>query len=202
MQPTQSTNATKRMKRSKLITSVILAGGLFATACGGGAATDEQTIADIPEAGTESSVDETNSSNEGRTELSDEDSEAAYLRYKQCLADEGVDDPFGDSEDGDSALVEFDQGEYEAFEAAQKKCEPILEDAFGSFDLSPEQQAAQADAELAFNTCMTDKGFDLGGDGGQAGFEIGADVDIADLEEAAAECDEAFNEVFSESDEQ
>ncbi len=198
--------------RSAAITAVMVASGLLAAACGSTAtASDDRAVADIPEttiaageAETDESADSAGSADDGTSAddepISDEDAEAAQLRFEQCLADEGVENPFESAEDGNSAVVEFDEGEFEAFEAAQEKCEPILDEAFGSFEFTPEQEAAQADAELAFNQCMTEQGFDMSGGDDEGGFQIEGDVDIDDLNAAAEQCDDAFDEVFGDDE--
>jgi len=99
-------------------------------------------------------------------------SEEAIVAYNKCVTDEGMpelaipenvegggavdlDSPSPD-ESGDSPDIDFDR-----FEEVAQKCDTYLDSAFGQFDLSPEQEAALKDAELAFNRCMKEQGFDL-----------------------------------------
>ncbi|MEM9892545.1 MAG: hypothetical protein AAF962_16900 [Actinomycetota bacterium] len=155
---------------------------------------------------------------DGDEELTEEE---AFLAFEQCMADKGIDTSalFGDAagetiggtdddEDGAAALSFESDEEFEAFEAANEECGEILESAFGDFELTPEQEAAQRDAELQFSQCMADQGFaiDVNGsgtdgssdDGGVVGFEIESDADIEALDAAFAQCEDTINEVLDD----
>ncbi|MEM9039454.1 MAG: hypothetical protein AAGD33_06120 [Actinomycetota bacterium] len=152
----------------------------------------------------------------------DDDSEApsdpdeAFDLYERCLQDAGVDtavlsgEPGGGgaqvegdvtengSVDADS-VVEFDDESFAAFE----DCEKHLANTDTGFDLSPEQQAELADAELAFARCMREQGIDMpdpsSSDGGAIAIEIDdEDVDPDAMDAAAAECNSVFDEVFDD----
>lgn len=183
--------------RGGRIAGLLLFITLFAAACGSaGETTSAPAVADIAteEEPTESSSARSPSSSSERPEPTEEEAEAAQLRYDRCLADEGVDVDtlFGDL-DGEQAGVidateidDFD-AQFEAYEAANEACQPILEEVFGSFDLSPEEEAEFADAEAKFNQCMTDKGFAVDGNA------ISTDVDDFEaLDSAADECGSVF----------
>jgi hypothetical protein len=120
-----------------------------------------------------------------------EDPEEAFALYDQCLQDHGVDpgDGFVVSGGGDAIAVapadrassdgagpdnqvfvfgegpngeqppEVDQKLIEASEA----CRGHLANATPDFDLTPEQQAAMEDAQLAFQQCMEEHGIEGGG---------------------------------------
>lgn len=97
----------------------------------------------------------------------------------------------------------------ETFRAADEACQPHLANLDLSFDLTPEQEAELEDAQLAWAECMRANGidvpdFDTGSgaiaieigpndDDPQAGAFGGADFDFEAFEEAAGECDGAFD---------
>ncbi len=187
-----------------LLACPLLAIGLLAGACGSGDVEDDRSVAALPDdpqdPGSGDSIDgnsnDADSDRDSDEPVSEADAEAAMLAFEQCLADEGVEDPFGDLDGEGGGVVMLDaadEGEFEAFQAAQEKCTPILEDAFGEFELSPAEEAAQKDAEVKFNQCMTDLGFDVSGEGGIA---IGEDFDSDAINEAFEECGTVFEEIF------
>lgn len=199
-----SNKETTPRRRRPLVVSLVLVLGLAATACGASPGADERAVAALPAAdadadGTEDTDgDATNSdSDEDKPALTPEEAELAFSR---CLADNGIEDPFsssgGESIDGDESgptgafTVESD-GEFEAFEAALEECNGILEDAFGEFELSPEQEAAQKDAQAAFDRCMAEQGFELAGSG-----TITVDeADVETIDAAFETCSEAFEDL-------
>lgn len=201
------TSTTSRLRRSRLAPLLVGTAMLFA-ACGSATDTaDAPGVAALPEA-TESaaapdseSTDSNKTEDSGDGETSDLSPEEAQLAFSQCLEEQGVDDPFGgdggeaigdNDEDGPgSAAIQFESEEdFEAFEKAQEACSELLGDAFGEFEATPEQEAMMADAELKFNQCMSDKGFEVS----EGGIEIN-EGDFEKMEEAAADCDDAFDEL-------
>ncbi len=207
-----------RTRRLAAATSIATA--LLLSACGSTATSDtssadtgDQTVASLPEVPVDSSADEPTSdtaeSFDDSPEAADEDlsPEEAELRFEQCLEDAGIDNPFdsaqgesitGDADEDENSVMAFELGEDVDFEAFEK-CNEILSDAFGEFTPSPEQEALMKDAELEFNQCMTDNGFDISGSDGA--FEISGDIDFAEFDAAASECDSAFdalNNAFEE----
>lgn len=194
---------TNRMRRGRFAPLFVGAALLFA-ACGSGAeAADETGVAALPESETTADVD-TNNTGDSGSDDGDEGSELtpeeAQLAFTQCLEEQGVEDPFGGSggetiggedDDGATAAITFDSEEdFEAFEKAQKACSDLLGDAFGEFEATPEQEAMMADAELKFNQCMSDMGFEVS----EGGIQL-EEGDFDKMEAAAAECDEAFDEL-------
>ena len=180
---------------------------LVLSACGSTAASDAAneesettaTVASLPEQTSteEATADEASSAED--SELVDESveeltAEEAQLKFEQCLLDAGIDSPFagtegesiGASEDGAGIAFELDEEDFEAFE----KCNEILSESFGEFTPSPEQEAIIQDAQLEFDQCMTDKGFDVSGG---ASFELGEGVSIDDLQVASDECSSVFD---------
>lgn len=142
--------------------------------------------------------------------------EEAMRKYESCLAENGVDlnaggDGLGGGQQvGDDAAsdgaVDEESFDFEQFEAAEKKCGQYLDGAGGAFDLSPEQEAALRDAELAWNKCMKERGVDVGpigasgetldSDDNQSGLGIAAiaEEDFEEFEKAASECEQAYAE--------
>ncbi len=194
--------------------AALLAIGLLAAACGSEPADEAASVAALPAESEESAL---STSDDGDADIpaspedvSDEDAEAAQLQFDQCMTDNGVDQDelFGDvdtdSGDGETFIIDgsaegFEQV-FEAYEAALEECEPILEAVFGDFELTPEQEAELADAEAKFNQCMADAGFEMTSPEGNdeaAGFELDADMDIDDLQAAADECGEVYEEIGS-----
>lgn len=179
----------------------------------------EQTEPSAGEVGGDASddtnVDGGDDTDEGGDAGPDEevDPEIAMAEYEKCMADEGVsvqilsaDDASGDSFDvadnaptdnaptDDSAIgQDFDQ---EDVEAAEEICGPILENAFGDFELSPEQEAEMADAMLEVQRCMSDAGFDIDLDGGA--FEIGPEIDFEEFDAAMRACSGPLDTIGSE----
>ncbi len=84
--------------------------------------------------------------------ISQEEADAAWAEYESCMAEYGVD--VSGLEDG----AVFSEEEAEAMAEAEAECDPILDEAFGEFELSPEEEAELRDLELAFAECMRENG--------------------------------------------
>ncbi|MEM7341687.1 MAG: hypothetical protein AAF467_23770 [Actinomycetota bacterium] len=216
--PTRS-RASGRMMAAALLGAIALLGA----ACGGSTADDAS-----------SEVASINGGNDGAAASSDDagadegeqfdNPEDAMLAFEECMEEQGI-GGFGDDaapganddvqvsgSDGDSdqtsAFVVGGDLDPEEFDAALNECNELLGDAAGDFEMTPEQEAELRDAELAFNECMAEQGFDMGspssdgltvdsGDdsgGGQA-FEIDGDVDFEELDAAAETCNSVFDEL-------
>lgn len=199
--------------RTRLLT-VCCAVAMFAAACSSGtetATTELPTLADTTEeATTEEPTTEDAAGDAATADEADDaagesdeevDPEIAMAEYEQCMEDQGVSMSLavegGDGAaietietDGDDEALEFDGQnlDVEDFEAATEVCEPILEDAFGSFELSPEEEAEMADQMLELEKCLADEGFDIDMNGGNS-FQIGGDdMDFEAFEEAMQTC--------------
>lgn len=142
--------------------------------------------------------------------------EEAMRKYESCMAENGVainaggDEQGGGQQVGDDPTsgqaVDEESFDFEQFEAAEKKCGQYLADAGGEFNLSPEQDAALKDANLAWNKCMKDQGIDvapitasgetLDSDNDQTGQGLTAiaEEDFEKFEKAANECEQAYAE--------
>lgn len=150
--------------------SLLLALGLALAACGAGsdgelAAGDTTPVADAPTT-TEAAL-----SGSGLPSLSDEvqnaaaddsdsmaddepvDQDEAVELYVACLQTEGIDT------DAVEAMSIEDEEAYlstREFLDANAVCEPILEEAFGDFELSPEMEAQLADRSAELAACGRD----------------------------------------------
>lgn len=132
------------------------------------------------------------------------DPEVAIADYEKCMADQGIEmqmvtgnvDGSGFESLDDTIITDPDELDgtnqastfgSEDFEEAEKTCGPILEDAFGDFELSPEQEAEQADEMFELQKCLAAEGFDI--DMGGGSFELGGeDFDFEAFEGAMTTC--------------
>lgn len=141
------------------------------------------------------------------------DPEQAFARYEDCMADFGIEMSI-EPADG-SAVQEVDvtaspdAGDDVApagpsdFAEAEETCGPILDDAFGDFELTPEQEAEMEDQMLEFEKCLDGKGFGglvVFGDATPPDPDLDAEPSAAELDEegfeaAMNECDEVFGEI-------
>jgi hypothetical protein len=150
-------------------------------------ADDEPSAADVDTDGTSADA-----SAEESSELeAPDDPEEAFALYDQCLQEHGVDpgEGFVVAGDGDAIAVapadgarpEGDGADSQVFVygegpngeqppeidedmlAAMEACRGHLANATPEFDLTPEQQAAMEDAQLAFQQCMEEHGIEGGG---------------------------------------
>lgn len=135
------------------------------------------------------------------------DPEEAMLAYTECMRDEGIDMPdpvfvdegdgktggaiaisSDDAEGGDGPSIDFDSDE---FKAAEEKCKPLMDDAVGSMEVDPEQQAEMREQMLEFAQCMRDQGIDFPdpefGDNGMVTMGVGPGEDGEQPTEAEQE---------------
>lgn len=187
------------MKRKRRLTVVA---ALALSACGTQAddqAADLPTLAD--ETTTNVGDDQAGADDEsGDREISEADEQRAMAEYEACLSDLGVD--FSTSDDGDDGgsidelEIQPEDGsdeiaDIDALEQAFAECDSIIEDTFGSFELSPEEEAEMNDQMLALQRCMADKGIDadFSGGNGSAAIELDPDTDWDALDAAMSECE-------------
>ena len=151
--------------------------------------------------------DDTDPDDGGNEDASDP--EDAFLEYAECMRDEGVDMP-DPTVSGDGSFVigaapvgasgsaegEFDPTTDE-FREAEAACSPILDDAMGSIEIDPEQEAEMREQMLAFAECMREQGLDFPDPtfdgGGRVQMEVGRDGAPPDgerWEEASRTCNE------------
>jgi len=122
------------------------------------------------------------------------DPDLAFAEFQKCMEDNGVTVEMAGSGGATIETLEnipADQVadgvfEPEDFEAAEAECNEILEDAFGSFELSPEQEAEMADAELELQRCLSEAGFDI--DMGGGSFMLSEEIDFEAFEDAMSGC--------------
>lgn len=110
-----------------------------------------------------------------QTTESSVDPQQAMLDYTQCMRDEGIDMPDpefsstgasggaiaiagDDSGDEGGPMIDFDS---EEFQAAEEVCRPIMDEAIGSIEIDPEQQAEMREQMLEYAECMREQGVDF-----------------------------------------
>jgi hypothetical protein len=169
-----------------------------------------------------------------------DDLDEAIALYDQCLQDHGVDpgDGFVVSAGGDAITVTPAEGARPAggdapdnqvfvfgedasgnslpppddkLIEASKACRGHLANATPDFDLTPEQEAAMEDAQLAFQQCMEDHGIEGGGFsisvGGGPGLQVDeqqaddqaappptSDIDPEEFQAAAEQCQSVYDD--------
>ena len=128
---------------------------LVVAACSSATAdTPSPTLPSISEQSTEAEAavgDETTTSTTAAI-----DPEEAMQKYATCMRENGIDMP--DPGTDGSIVIGGPDVDPTSLDAATAECDPILEDAFGDFEMSPEMEAEQRDMELAFARCMRDNG--------------------------------------------
>jgi hypothetical protein len=158
------------MKKIRIAFAAMAMAGMLA-ACGSSA--DDGSDGDDGVASLGSTT--TSPDSEEQTPETSLDPQEAMLAYTECMRDEGIDMPDPQmSEDGTGGGMvitreaggENDQGpafdpESEEFQAAEEKCSPIMDDAIGSIEVDPEQQAEMREQMLEYAQCMRDQGLDF-----------------------------------------
>ena len=197
---------TRRFRTGAIAVAMVLAAG-----CAAGDGDDDAGAAELPtlqsgasdDEAADESTSESDDSGGGGARGSDEevDPEIAMAEYEQCMADQGIDLDFGEAVDG-AVVEEFEIDEDAAdggadaaiaiddldeFEAAAGECDQILEEAFGEFELTPEEEAEFADQMLELERCLSDEGFDIDMSGNA--FELDEDIDFEAFEEAMRTCE-------------
>ena len=176
-----------------LISRLALFAGLMLLLAACGSATAETTPPSLPSIETEAAP-----GSEATTSTTKPvDPDEAFREHAACMREMGIDIPDPTS-DGDTVMIVGEDSDPEAFEAAMAECDPILEAAFGEFEMTPEQDAERLDMELAFARCMRENGVEDWQDpssGGSTIIDIGPDDDMETLEAAMATCS---TEVFGD----
>lgn len=169
------------------VAALAVAVALVLGACGGD--TDASSDTGVASLGdTESSTSAPGDDADGAAEGSQsgdtpdvtDDPELAFAAYDECMNDAGFEFTSGlaggesgaeaglivgeieveagaDPQSGGLGVSEFG----EEFEAAEEECRKHLEGLDLSFDMSPEEQAAFEDAQIAWAACMRDQGVDV-----------------------------------------
>jgi hypothetical protein len=116
----------------------------------------------------------------GDDDAGEGDRQLAMLDFAACMREHGIDmpDPQFDGRGGGFVQVggPDDVGD---MEAAQKACEPLMEDAIADIQnrLTPEEQARMQQQALDFAKCMREHGIDIPdpqfGDGGRVTIGLG-----------------------------
>ncbi len=206
------------------VAAVIVAMMLVATACAPSEGAGDTGIATL---GDTSATDQASNENGTDTVEAPENVEEAYELFDRCMSDAGFDfetadvgsgglrvDTFGDvggvepdPQESSSSVDDFDP---DAFDVASDECSRYLENIDDSFDLTPEEEAAFEDAQLAWSVCMAEQGIDIPELDGDGAIAIEGetdekdpqpndslddpDFDFAEFEEAATVCERAFAE--------
>ena len=204
------TSSTK--KPGRWLIAPVTAIALTAAACGStGTATDAPELASIEEAAATTSTASTDDGAAPADDSPDDEPEAsaddsadnaepaapvdpdqAFAEFEACMAEYGVTVAIGGP--GGASVDELDPTGDQPFEnitpedieAADAACQPILDNAFGSFDLSPEQEAEQADAMLEMQQCLSAAGFDIDMTGNA--FQLSSDIDFDEFDKAMNAC--------------
>ncbi len=187
---------TTRTPIAALLAAILL----LAAACGSGAdsSADAGDTAELPTLQSETEPESaTNGGEDTSTDADDEpvDPEIAMAEYERCLADAGIELPEA-STDGDAMVLEFEADENaeggfddpEAFDEAFAKCDELLTDAFGEFEMTPEEEAEMADQMLEMQRCLADLGFDIDFGDGTGAFELDQSIDFEEFDAAMQEC--------------
>ncbi len=179
---------------SAKIASLGLASVLLLGACGSsseqGKGDELPTLNDSAETETESETTRTTSDIKEPV-----DPEQAFAQYEACMSDHGVDVSALTPGGGGATVNNDGAGDKDSsipapnaadFEEANTACESILKDAFGEFEMSPEDEAKLADELLDMQKCLADKGFDIDLAGGS--FEVDESVDFDEFQQAMNSC--------------
>jgi hypothetical protein len=136
--------------------------------------------------------------NTGTTTTGSQDPQQAALEYTQCMRENGVDmaDPGSDGE----LQLNVGPGNRDKVEKAQRKCEPLLENARPR--LTEEQQNLMQEAQLEFAKCMREHGIDMPdpvfGEGGRVTQRLtpgsGVNPDDPKFKEAQEACEPIVEE--------
>jgi len=81
------------------------------------------------------------------------------LEHAECMRENGVDypDPTGEP----NQHIDLSGVDSGTLDAAEEVCNPILAQAQGEFEMTPEQKARQRDADLAFTRCLRERGIEV-----------------------------------------
>lgn len=195
------------MKEIRIFVAALAMGGLLA-ACGSsadnGSDSGDDGVASLGSTTTSPDTDE-------QTTETSVDPEEAMLAYTECMREEGIDmpDPVFSADGGGISIsrddAEGDEGDEgpavdfdsEEFDAAEEKCSPLMDNAVGSVEVDPEQEAEMREQMLDYAQCMRDQGVDFPdpefGDNGRV--TMGGGLDGEPPSEAEQKAMDEANEV-------
>lgn len=155
------------MKKIRLTVAAVAMAGLLAACGSSDDAGSDDGVASLGSTTTSPDGDQ-------QTTESSVDPQQAMLDYTQCMRDEGIDMPdpefAGDGSGGGvvvaqdasgsegGPMIDFDS---EEFQAAEEVCRPIMDEAIGSIEIDPEQQAEMREQMLEYAECMREQGVDF-----------------------------------------
>ena len=172
----------KPIRHLALLGAILLA----LAACGG--ATSEATSPTLPSLSEPSAQEQPAAT----TTTMAVDPEEAFREYAACMREHGVEMADPGTDGGGAITIGGDAFDVEALEEAGKACDPLLEGAFGEFEMTPEMEAEIRDQELALAQCMRANGVEDWPDPDASGatmIELG-DVDPDTVNAAMEVCSE------------
>lgn len=173
-----------------LISRLALLGALLVLLAACGSATADSTSPTLPSINEQAAEEDATSGSEATTSTTQTvDPDEAMQEYATCMRENGVDMPDPGS-DG-AIMIGGPDVDPANLDAAMAECDPILEAAFGDFEMSPEMEAEQRDLDLAFSRCMRENGVeewpDPASDGSMT-IELGPDSDQETVDTAIDSC--------------
>lgn len=178
---------------------------ILVAACGGAAASDGSAVASLDTGASTTSTSEA----PGASTSSSDDPQEAFLKFSQCMRDNGVDvpDPTFDAQGrpqlqpGNNGAGQLDPNDPDVQKAMQE-CQQYLQGAFGG-QFSEEDQQARQQALLEFAQCLRDQGLDVddpdfsqgGGGPGGGGLFGGLDQNDPQVQDAMEQCQDILGDL-------
>ncbi|MCP3935681.1 MAG: hypothetical protein GY708_09955 [Actinomycetia bacterium] len=173
---------TRTVRRRHLPIMIVAGLVLLAAACGA-SRTETTSVASLA---TDDDAANGSTSDDLLEVEAPEDPDEAFAAYEECMEAEGID--FGGSiasysvvdglevdghargvtiegsaegDDPQQPSLDLEDFDFEASQEAMEKCSPLLANAGGGYELSPEERAAFDDAQLVFADCMEEQGIEV-----------------------------------------
>ncbi|MGD9701709.1 MAG: hypothetical protein AB7Q42_11810 [Acidimicrobiia bacterium] len=188
------------MHRRLLLPVALAALSCLAASCGG----SPSAVDDVASLGTDApdatdATDAAGDTSDGDAAETTIDPEDAMVAFARCMREHGIDvpDPQTAGGQGGGVMIEVgDDIDRDEMAAAQEACEPLMEDAVGSFEPpDPEEVERMQEQMLEFSQCMREHGVDMpdpvfSGDGVTVEITGGAesDADPDEMREAQEAC--------------
>ncbi len=174
------------LDKMKALATLLAALALACAGCGG--AGDSGAAPTLP------SLDEQPTAQETTTTTTEAvDPDEAFADYEACMAEHGLALPTIDADGDETVTIQAieEDIDFEAWEEAEQACAPILEAAFGEFEMSPEEEAEFMDQQLEFAKCMRDNGVDWPDPTSDANaiIELPEELDMETLDAALQTCE-------------
>lgn len=173
-----------------LMPRLALLGALLVVLAACGGATTDSTSPTLPSIAEQATAEDAVPRSEATTSTTETvDPDEAMQEYATCMRENGVDMP--DPGTDGAIMIGGPDVDPTTVDAAMAECDPILEAAFGDFEMSPEMEAEQRDLDLAFSRCMRDNGVEEWPDPGtddSMTIELGSDSDPETVNAAVDLC--------------